>query len=57
MIYDYRVYTLQHNRGGVDCYGGVGAMHHTEIHPDIVDILKQKRGGKFNVHEKVLQRC
>jgi hypothetical protein len=26
-------------------------MHHTEIHPDIMDIIKQKRGGKLHVHD------
>jgi ureidoacrylate peracid hydrolase len=26
-------------------------MHHTEIHPDIIDIIKQKRGGKLHVHD------
>ncbi|PON16648.1 cysteine hydrolase [Candidatus Entotheonella serta] len=26
-------------------------MHQTELHPDIVDISKQKRGGKLHVHD------
>ena len=26
-------------------------MHQTEIHPDIVDIIKQKRGGKLHVYD------
>ncbi len=28
-------------------------MHQTELHPDIVAIIKQKRGGKLHVHERL----
>lgn len=26
-------------------------MHQTELHPDVVEIIKQKRGGKLHVHD------
>ena len=26
-------------------------MHQTEIHPDIIDLIKQKRSGKLHVHD------
>jgi ureidoacrylate peracid hydrolase len=26
-------------------------MHQTDIHPDIIDLIKQKRGGKLHVHD------
>jgi hypothetical protein len=32
-------------------------MHHTDIHPAIVDIIKQKRGGKLHIHDQPSRPC